>query len=134
MNADRLALKRISSGISLLVTSERTSVFKVKYSDLLGYLGVNKGLFLSWGTYHLPVRSLVVAENGLDLFSNHEHRLFPGDARVLAMLIIDVPEGDVRRVVLDQPQTWTTRNGCRKMEAKISLLCLPLSRQGTSEQ
>ena len=37
-----LALRRISSGISLLVTSERTSVFNVKYSDLLGYSTVNK--------------------------------------------------------------------------------------------
>ena len=38
----KLALRRISSGMSLLVTSERTSVFRVKYSDLLGYLRVNK--------------------------------------------------------------------------------------------
>ena len=28
--------------MSLLVTSERTSVFRVKYSDLLGYSGVNE--------------------------------------------------------------------------------------------
>jgi hypothetical protein len=28
--------------MSLLVTSERTSVFRVKYSDLLGYPKVNK--------------------------------------------------------------------------------------------
>ena len=37
-----LALRRMSSGMSLLVTSERTSVFRVKYSDLLGYSEVNK--------------------------------------------------------------------------------------------
>ena len=40
--ASGLALRRISSGISLLVTSESTSVFRVKYSDLLGYSWVNK--------------------------------------------------------------------------------------------
>ena len=72
------------------------------------------------------MRSLVVAENGLDLLSDHEYRLFPSDTRVLAMLIIDVTEGNVRSVILDQPQTWTTRNGCRKVEAKIPFLCLPL--------
>lgn len=42
MNTKRLALRRISSGMSLFVTSERTSVFKVKYSDLLGYSKVNE--------------------------------------------------------------------------------------------
>jgi len=74
------------------------------------------------------MRHLVVSENGLDLFSNHEHRLFSSDTRVLAMLIINVSEGYVRRIVLYQPQTWTARNSCRKVEAKISLLCLPLPR------
>ena len=54
------------------------------------------------------MRGLVVAEDSLDLFSDHKYRFFPSDTRVLAMLIIDVAEGDVRRVVLDQPQTWTT--------------------------
>ena len=71
---------------------------------------------------------LVVSENGLDLFSNHEYRLFSSDTRVLAMLVINVAEGDVRRIVLDQPQAWTARNGCGKVEAKISLLCLSLPR------
>lgn len=71
---------------------------------------------------------LVVSENGLDLFSNHEDGLFPRDTRIFAMLVINVAEGDVRRIVLDQPQAWTARNGCGKVEAKISLFCLSLSR------
>ena len=74
------------------------------------------------------MRSLVVAENGFDLFSDHEHRLFPSNAGVLAMLVIDVPKCDVRRIVLDQSQTWTTRNGRGKMKTEISLFRLPLSR------
>jgi hypothetical protein len=41
MYVGELTLRRMSSGMSLLVTSERTSVFKVKYSDLLGYSRVN---------------------------------------------------------------------------------------------
>jgi hypothetical protein len=52
-------------------------------------------------THHLPMRSLVVSENGLDLLSNHEYWLFPSDAGIFAMLIIDISEGDVGRVVLD---------------------------------
>ena len=87
--------------MSLLVTSERTSVFNVKYSDLLGYSGVNKGAKRSERTHHLSVRCLVVAEHGLDLFSDHKYRLFPSDTRVLAMLVIDIPKCDVRRIVLD---------------------------------
>ena len=92
-----LALRRISSGMSLLVTSESTSVFRVKYSDLLGYSRVNRSCAEpKKRTYHLSVRYLVVSENGLDLFSNHEDRFFPRDTRVLAMLIINVAEGDGR--------------------------------------
>lgn len=78
--------------------------------------------------YHLSVRSLVVSENGLDLLSDHEDRLFPSDTRILAVLIIDISEGNVGRIVLDQPQAWATRNCRRKVETKISLLCLPLAR------
>jgi hypothetical protein len=74
------------------------------------------------------MRSLVFPEDGLDLLSNHEHWLFPGDTRILAMLIIDISEGDVRRVVLDQPQICATRDGRRKVETKISLLCLSFAR------
>jgi len=126
MGVGGLALSRISSGISLLVTSERTSVFRVKYSDLLGYSRVNKSCGGGKLAYHLSVGSLIISEDGLDLFPDHKYRLFPSDTRVLAMLIVDVPKGDVRRVVLDQPQAWAARNGCRKVEAKVSLLCLPL--------
>jgi hypothetical protein len=74
------------------------------------------------------MRSLVFPEDGLDLLSNHEYWLFPSDTGILAMLIIDIPEGDVGGVVLDQPQICATRDGCGKVETKISLLCLSFAR------
>lgn len=77
--------------------------------------------------YHLSVGSLVVSKNGLDLLSDHEDWLFPSDTRILAVLVIDISEGYVRRVVLDQPQTWATRNCRREVEAKISFLCFSLA-------
>lgn len=56
----------------------------------------------SKSTNRTSVALLVLPQSGLDLLADHHNGFFPCHARVFAMLIVDVAERNVGRIVLQQ--------------------------------
>jgi hypothetical protein len=54
-----------------------------------------------------------LAQNLLDFFSGYKDRVLPGHICVLTILVINVAERNIRRIVLQKSKAWTTRDSGR---------------------
>jgi hypothetical protein len=70
------------------------------------------------------VRHLEITQHDPCLVTDVENGIFPLSVDGLAVLIVDVAEVNIRRIVLKKAQAAATRDGCRKMELQVAFAAL----------
>lgn len=128
-----LSLTRVivSSGITLRRISSNTSFFIAICCGLVGYTDTLATLLKDLDNDsrpHVIAMCLLVGDRRcLDLLRDHIEWIFSDEPILYAELLVDVPEGDIRRIVLEEAHTGMARDRDWYVEMQVAFVAFFLA-------